>query len=742
MRVAFITSRYTPESSPGAKRAAALTDALTEAGHDVTVLTQMPNYPDPAAYEYARKGRTEVTREESGTRIWRFVPKIASKEDLVRRLAYEARFAYLASSARNVVSNLDGVVASMPFVLNAAAARTFRLPMWLDVRDLTWEYIRFAGRTPLRHLGARAFRSIAFSAFRAAQGISTTSESQRRYLIENGIPESRVHLVPNGVPELLLEDLAGRAAATSSNGADGRVRAVYAGLLGYIQGIGFAVDAVSDGESCPADVHLYGDGVERPMLAERCRQRGLSNVTVHGHVPYPGYLDAIASADILFATLRPEAESAMPSKLLEYMAAGKPILFAGAGEGAEAIRNAGAGLVTPYGDARRFRECLRELVRDPEGRRQMGESGRAWVGRHRVRERINESWVQSIENAIEGRLAMGSPMRPLRKLVSTAVRGADRSGFIRALEGALGGRPDRLAVLTYHRIAEPAARPRFTPGTLSATPAEFSEQMEYLARHFKVLALDELLRFLRRDRTLPPRSVLLTFDDAYVDFEEHAWPVLKRAGLPVTLFVPTGYPDRPDRSFWWDRLFQAIATSRSKRIQTPFGPFEWSSFRDRVRCFRTLRESVKEMPHEAAMDFVTRTCGELGSGGATPAVLGWSSLRALADAGVSMGSHTRTHPMMDQITLEDAREEIQGSMADLNRELGSVAPVFAYPAGRHSAGVARVLEESGVQLAFTTVPGVNEVRRSDRLRLRRVHVGARTGLAGLRAQLLGIRREM
>lgn len=737
MRLAFITSRYAPESSPGAKRAAALTEALTQAGHTVTVLTQMPNYPDPAAFEYSHKSETEVTRDKDGNVILRFPPRIASKNDFVRRLAWEARFAYLASSARKLHSNFDGVIASMPFVFNAAAARSFRVPLWLDLRDLTWEYAGFVRRVPLQRLGARTLRSIALSAFRAAEGISTTSESQRRYLIENGVPPSKVRHVPNGVSGSLLEDLSRRRPPLAPSGNDGRVRAVYAGLLGHVQGVGFAVDAIAGGDPCPVDLHLYGDGAERPVLAERCRERGLSNVAVHGHVPFEGYLDAISSADILVATLRPEAESAMPSKLLEYMAAGKPILFAGVGEGAEAVRSAGAGLVAPYGDAARFRESLLELVRDPAARRQMGENGRAWVERHRVRERINEEWVDDIENAVEGRLA-ASPMRPVRRLASSAVQGAGRTGFLRVLERTLGGRPDRLAVLTYHRIADPNERPRFTPGTLSATPGEFSEQMEFVARHCRVLALEELLSLLRRDRTLPPRAVLLTFDDAYADFEERAWPVLKRLGLPATLFVPTGYPDRPERSFWWDRLFQAIAGARSTRILTSWGPLEWISYQDRVRCFRALRESVKRMPHGVAMDLVDRICGELGGDHPTPAILSWGSLRTLAREGVSMGSHTRTHPMMDRIPLEDARGEIEGSIEDLNRELGSAAPAFAYPAGRHDDRVARVVAESGVQLAFTTVPGVNEVRRSDRFKLRRVHVGARTGLTGLRAQLLGL----
>jgi peptidoglycan/xylan/chitin deacetylase (PgdA/CDA1 family) len=373
----------------------------------------------------------------------------------------------------------------------------------------------------------------------------------------------------------------------------------------------------------------------------------------------------------------------------------------------------------------------------------MGANGRRWVEQHRVRERVNEAWVLAIENAIEGRLSIGGATRPLKRLASAAARGAEESGLTGLLERSVGGRADRLAVLTYHRIADPESRPRPAPGTLSATPSEFADQMEFLARSYRVIGMRDLLDVVRKDRALPPKSVLLTFDDAYLDFEEHAWPVLKRLGLPVTVFVPTGFPDHPSRVFWWDRLFQTIASSREGRLDTPFGLLRWSSFGDRVRCFRRVREAVKGMPHREAMGLVDRICAALGDGHPAPAVLGWSALRSLAREGVVLGSHTRNHPMMDRIAPEDAREEIVGSIEDLKREISAVAPVppvLAYPAGRYDRHVARVVAESSVELAFTTEPGINELRRSDRLRLRRVHVGARTGRAGLRAQLLGLRQ--
>jgi peptidoglycan/xylan/chitin deacetylase (PgdA/CDA1 family) len=91
---------------------------------------------------------------------------------------------------------------------------------------------------------------------------------------------------------------------------------------------------------------------------------------------------------------------------------------------------------------------------------------------------------------------------------------------------------------------------------------------------------------------------------------------------------------------------------------------------------------------------------------------------------------------MNRISPEEAREEVVGSLRDLEREIGSVLPIFAYPSGGFNDAVVRVLEQAGVKLAFTTRRGINDLCRPDPLRLRRINVGQRTTLAALRAQLL------
>lgn len=745
MRVALISSRYPPESSPGAKRASDLASSLRSAGHRVTVLTQLPNYPDPTAFgfEPPKGGGAVIEENDAENATWRFAPMLAAKGNLAGRLMAEWRFARRTSQKRTGLSDFDGVVASTPFVFNLLAARSYRLPMWLDVRDLTWEYARDLGsRSPAKTIGASVLRSLALSSLRAARGVSTTTSGQRQYLIDRGVSAEKIRVVPNGVPRSVLEELTRRSSSTPDR-AGGPLKVVYAGLLGFPQGLEFVVESVEEIAGGEIELHLFGDGVDRKRLAEYCCSRHQRNVHVHGHISYDEYLGEIATADVLLASLRPEVQMAVPSKIFEYMAAGKPILFVGSGEGATAVVDAGAGLSVPYGDKRLLKERLGELSRDSNLRHELGGNGRQWVGRHRVREEINASWVREIEAAFGGAMAWQDAERrkkkPFRRVASLAARGAEVCGLVHLIERSTGGQADRLRVLAYHRVTESNGCSSPCPGLLSATPVDFAHQMEFVASNYRVLSVEDVLDSVRSGRSLPSRAVLLTFDDAYCDFAENAWPILRRQGLPVTLFVPTGFPGHPERSFWWDRLYQSLEATSVDRFPASLGSDSLRTPKDRLRSFLGLREWIKGLPHRDAMERVDRICQELGEGRPAPRVLGWSALRSLSREGVSLGAHTRTHPAVDRITVDEVYAEVSGSMDDLKREIGSALPIFAYPAGRYDDEAVRVVGEAGVELAFTTRGGVNDLHRADRLRLRRIHVGSGTTRPILRAQLAGVR---
>jgi len=297
--------------------------------------------------------------------------------------------------------------------------------------------------------------------------------------------------------------------------------------------------------------------------------------------------------------------------------------------------------------------------------------------------------------------------------------------------------PHKLAVLMYHRVLELGQAPTHDPTVVSATPAQFEEQIAFLAANVPLLSLDELLAVRRGEAQAPPGAVVVTFDDAYFDFAKHAWPALRRHRVPVTLFVPTGFPGDPTRPFWWDHLHHALVTTQRRgAIATPFGELSLVSATDRTQTFRLLRDRLKATPHHQAMAILDGVTAQLEVAPPDGSVLNWDELRRLAGEGVVLAPHGQTHALLDWLSAEEALEEIRGSVTDLEREIGSAPRVFAYPAGGLTEGVVELVKEEGFEIAFETIRGLNDLRRVDWLRLWRINVGRRSTLPLLRAQLL------
>jgi peptidoglycan/xylan/chitin deacetylase (PgdA/CDA1 family) len=322
----------------------------------------------------------------------------------------------------------------------------------------------------------------------------------------------------------------------------------------------------------------------------------------------------------------------------------------------------------------------------------------------------------------------------LPRVLRTLASGRPAGVATELLERLVPGRPDSLAALTFHRVTPPG--PDVAPGLLSATPAGFADLLDSLTRHHHVISIGDLLRRAGGGPALPRRAVLLTFDDAYIDFAEHAWPALQERGLPAILFVPTAYPDAPDRTFWWDRLFRAVSTSSRTSVSAPTGPLSLATADARVDAYRALRGALKAMPHDRLLETVDRIVAELDGTPPDQLVLGWAKLRELLAQGVALGPHTRTHPLLPRVEPGALHEEIAGSREELTRMTGSDVPVFAYPSGASSPGVAEAVAAAGLRIAFTTARGVNDLRTASWLALRRINVSVHTPRSLIRAQAL------
>lgn len=274
-------------------------------------------------------------------------------------------------------------------------------------------------------------------------------------------------------------------------------------------------------------------------------------------------------------------------------------------------------------------------------------------------------------------------------------------------------------------------------GQVSATPAEFERQVQHLAENYDVVSLEDVLGAQRGDLRLPPRAVLLTFDDACRDFGDTAWPILQAHGLSATVFVPTAYAADPARAFWWDRIHRALRQTERRAVTlAPFGTLDLDTPAARNTSFHRVSSVLKMQEHYRAMEVVEELLEALDvEERAEGDVLSWSRLRELARQGVSVAAHSQTHAALTQLDADGIAREVAGSLEDVSREIGLAPPVFCYPFGLHDREVVSVLADHGIALAFTCLDGHNDFPTLQPLRLRRTEVTPRTTGLVFRARL-------
>lgn len=237
----------------------------------------------------------------------------------------------------------------------------------------------------------------------------------------------------------------------------------------------------------------------------------------------------------------------------------------------------------------------------------------------------------------------------------------------------------RLTILTYHRIM--LDRDFMRAGEPTVT--QFEWQMQLLQRYFTPLSLTESLSLMEYGE-LPERAVCVTFDDGYADNEELALPVLKRLGIPATVFVTTGYLN--GGRMWNDTIIETLRIVRDKTIdltEVGLDSYEITQQSDRPKIAAMIIKQVKHWTPEqraravAAVESLDKN-GEL----PTNLMMTDAQVRNLSDNGVDIGAHTQTHPILSTLDLEQAKKEIFDAKVELESMIGKPVAHFAYPNGR------------------------------------------------------------
>jgi peptidoglycan/xylan/chitin deacetylase (PgdA/CDA1 family) len=294
------------------------------------------------------------------------------------------------------------------------------------------------------------------------------------------------------------------------------------------------------------------------------------------------------------------------------------------------------------------------------------------------------------------------------------------SGVTLALNAVTRARGQQFLILTYHRVNDEA-----NPLSIEAIPVSvFERQMRYLAMHCRVVLLEELLICLYDRRPVPGNAVAVTFDDGYRDNYTHAFPILRRYGLPATVFLATGCIDTGEL-LWFDKVLYSFRATRRESVYMLGKEWALTGPQARREAAISFLEHLKTLPMEERDAQIDQLRDELevqAFAGAADIMLTWSQVKEMHRQGIAFGSHTVTHPILSKVPLERAKWEIVESKQTLENVLQTEVNTFAYPNGKpedYSPAIVDLVREAGYKGAVTTVLHGN-LSDDDPFQLRRI----------------------
>jgi peptidoglycan/xylan/chitin deacetylase (PgdA/CDA1 family) len=233
--------------------------------------------------------------------------------------------------------------------------------------------------------------------------------------------------------------------------------------------------------------------------------------------------------------------------------------------------------------------------------------------------------------------------------------------------------------------------------------------MRWVAANFDVLPLPDAVRALREDR-LPKRALSITFDDGYADNHDLALPVLRRLGISATFFIATGYLD--GGCMFNDIVIESVRAAPGPELDLEdlrLGRHPLGSDEERVRAIARILDRLKRWHPDSRHAVACQLAERAGATVPTDLMMTSGMVRALATAGMAIGAHTVTHPILAQIELDEARAEISDSRRRLEEITGAPVRLFAYPNGKplhdYRPEHARLVRDLGFDAAVSTAWG-------------------------------------
>lgn len=287
----------------------------------------------------------------------------------------------------------------------------------------------------------------------------------------------------------------------------------------------------------------------------------------------------------------------------------------------------------------------------------------------------------------------------------------------------------QLAILRYHAVCGPDGH-RYADPSICVTPAGFEQHVSYLTRAYTVLRLEDAVRALAQGTPLPPNAVALTFDDGYAD---NLWAArtLAAYGASATFYLTAGCLAGGE-PFWPVELRFLVRSISEPSVTLSAGSLrleiDISSEAARATAVRILTKTFKAHPIPVRESLREQLRAKAHATEQQRVMLTWDEVREMHALGMTIGSHTMSHPNLPSAGLQATHEELVASREVLEREVGAPVAMFSYPNGgadRYlTPEVQQAVREAGY-LAATTSRNGFAGKQSDLFGLERIQVQER-----------------
>ena len=407
MNVAIVCYIYPPEVAPAGQMVKELSEDLTAAGHSVSVITAFPNHPKGVLFD---GWEMETAREEEhdGVRVVRVAHSTSPDRGVKARLRFYTTFAINSFRAGMKLGRLDAVLCLSSPVVGAffcwLLAFCRRARFFYIIWDIYPEVAVSTGAIKPGLLARICLKLDTWLCRRAAK-VVTISGGMKRTLLERGLLEESVDLVPVWLDTDEIKPQERMNAWRREQDIDeGKFVALYAGTVGLISGAEIVLDAAARLAHHEDVMILFvGDGEMKPTLVARARELGLTNVRFVPFQPRERLAEVQSTADVGLVTLkRGKGRTSVPSKVLGYMAAGRPVLASVDFDCDTAlwVENSGGGWVTPAEDATALADALVRAANNRSESDRRGASGRAFLERELSRTGCTGAYEALIRGAV------------------------------------------------------------------------------------------------------------------------------------------------------------------------------------------------------------------------------------------------------------------------------------------------------------------------------------------------------